>query len=193
MDRQTAYQLLTKHLHNKNLIKHCLACEAAMKALYLRITPESEQSDNGKTKWGITGLLHDVDYEIAQNENKLEQHGLLIFDLEPDVIPEDIAYAIKSHNYENTGIKPKSPMDWGITCIDQLTGLIIACALIHPDKKLAPITVDFIKNRMKEKSFAKGAKREPILLCEEKLGISLDEFLSLTLTAMQEIHNELGL
>lgn len=198
MTRENAYKLLTKHLHNKNLQKHCLACEASMKALYMRITSEDAQRDDEKTKWGITGLLHDVDYEIAQNENRLDRHGILLFDdprFEDDAnsIPEDIAHGIKAHAYEYTGVEPESPMDWGITCIDQLTGLIIACALIHPDKKLAPLTVDFVKNRMKEKSFAKGAKREPILLCEEKLDITLDEFILLVLTAMQGISDELGL
>lgn len=169
-----------------------------MKALYKKLTPENKQTPEDEETWGITGLLHDIDYEIAQKENKLNRHGILLFE---DIrfiddagrIPADIAHAVKAHAYELTGVEPVSKMDWGITCIDQLTGLIIACALIHPDKKLAPIDVEFVKKRMKEKSFAKGAKREPILQCEEKLGVPLDEFIGLTLGSMQEIHNELGL
>lgn len=198
MIRQQAYDLLQKHLTNKNLQKHCLACEAAMKAVYKKITPENEQTPEDEEKWGITGLLHDIDYEIAQNENKLDRHGILLFedpryDADAKQIPEDIAHGIKAHAYELTGVEPISQMDWAIYCIDQLTGLIIACSLVHPDRKLEPITVEFVKKRMKEKSFAKGAKREPILLCEDKLGIPLDEFIEITLSSMKKIHNELGL
>lgn len=195
MNRDEAYKLLTKYLQNKNLLKHCLACEAGMKGLYEHLyADDPEYSEETKTKWGITGLLHDIDYEIAQKENKLDKHGLLFFEKEPNnPIPEDIAHAIKAHAYELTGIQPENPMDWGITCTDQLTGLIVAAALVHPEKKLAPLTVETIQKRMKEKSFAKGAKREPILLCEEKLTIKLPEFVAIILTAMQGIHEELGL
>lgn len=193
MTRDEAYQLLTKHLHNKNLIKHSLAAEAAMKTIYRHLTPKDKQTAEDEVVWGITGLLHDVDYEIAQTENKLDQHGTLIFDREPDVIPENIAHAIKAHNYENTRVMPESPMDWGITCADQLTGLIVAAALVHPEKKLAPLTPEFILKRMKEKSFAKGAIREYILLCDEKLGIPLPEFVAIVLSAMQGIAPDLGL
>jgi len=195
MTRDEAYSLLTKYLHNKNLIKHSLAAEAAMKTIYRRLNPPEMSSYAKATEdeWGITGLLHDIDYEIAQNENKLDQHGTLIFDREPGVIPESIAHAIKAHNYENTGVMPQSPMDWGITCADQLTGLIVAAALVHPEKKLAPLTPEFILKRMKEKSFAKGAIREYILLCDEKLGIPLPEFVAIVLIAMQEKSPDLGL
>jgi predicted hydrolase (HD superfamily) len=84
-------------------------------------------------------------------------------------------------------------MDWAITSCDQLTGLIVAGALIHPDKKLSSITPDFILKRFSEKAFARRANRDSILLCESKLGIPLDEFVSITLTAMQGIHEDLGL
>lgn len=140
--------------------------------------------------WGITGLLHDADYELSKDTP--EKHGLLLFEKETG-IPEDITHAIKSHNYEMTKVLPESKMDWAIYCTDQLTGLIVAAALIHPDKKLASITPEFVLKRMNEKTFAKGARREPILLCEEKLGIPLPEFVALTLTAMQSISQELGL
>ncbi len=191
MTHDKAYQLLTKHLHNKNLIKHSLAAEEAMKGIYKRLNPNGNASD--EEIWGITGLLHDIDYEIAQQENKLDQHGMLIFDREPDTIPEDIAHAIRAHNYHSTKTMPESPMDWGITCADQLTGLIVAAALVHPEKKLSPLTPEFIMKRMNEKSFAKGAVREPILMCEEKLGIPLQEFIAIVLKSMQAIAPKLGL
>lgn len=195
MDRNQAYNLLTKYLHNKNLIKHSLAAEVGMKGVYRHMTPKDKQNETDETMWGITGLLHDIDYEVAQNTNRLTMHGELIFEpeYESDSIPEPIAHAIKSHNFEMTGFKPESKMDWAIYCVDQLTGLIVAGALVHPEKKLAPLTAEYVLNRFGEKSFAKGARREPILLCEEKLGIPLKDFIEVVLKAMQEIHDGLGL
>jgi len=138
MNREKAYQILTAYLKNKNLIKHCLAAEAVMKALYsrlkLRNPNESSFAKATADTWGITGLLHDADYELAKG--KPEVHGLLLFEKEPNKIPEDIAHAIISRNFENTKVMPESLMDWAITCCDQLTGLIVACALVYPDKKL---------------------------------------------------------
>lgn len=192
MTREDAFQLLIKYLQNKNLVKHCLAAEAGMKGIYRHLhekdfKPETEQT------WGITGLLHDVDYEIAQKENKLEQHGTLIFEREIDVIPEEIAHAIKAHNFENTHIQPETDMDWSIAIVDGLTGLIVACALVHPTKKLAPLTPEFVLKRFGEKSFAKGADREMIKLCEDKLKIPLEKFVGIVLESMKSISTELGL
>lgn len=184
MTRQTAHQILLKHLKNPNLIKHSLAAEAAMRALAPRFKGNVEQ-------WGITGLLHDADYD--KSKGYPEKHGLYLFDLEPNSIPSVIEHAIKAHNWEYTKIAPESPMDWAIYCADQLTGLIVAAALIHPDKKLASVTVEFVLNRMKQKDFAKGANRQAIFLCEEKLGIPLEKFVGIVLKAMQGIHEDLGL
>lgn len=192
MTRQFAYQLLTKYLQNKNLIKHCLAAEAGMKGIYRYLHQEDLKQEKEDT-WGITGLLHDVDYEVAQKENKLGQHGTLIFEREPNVIPEPIAHAIKAHNFENTHIQPETDMDWSIAIVDGLTGLIVACALVHPTKKLAPLTPEFVLKRFGEKSFAKGANREMIKLCEDKLKIPLEKFVGIVLFSMKNISDELGL
>lgn len=189
MTREEAKVILDKYLTNKNLIKHSLAAEAAMKAIYRRMYPDGNTED--EERWGIVGLLHDADYEMAKGHP--EQHGLLLFDKEPTGIPADIAHAIKAHNYEYTKVHPTTKLDWAIACADQLTGLIVAAALVHPDKKLSSISPEFVLNRMKEKSFAKGAKREPILLCDRELGIPLESFVALVLNAMQGIHNELEL
>jgi len=190
LSRKQAIVILHKYLINPNLLKHSLAAEAAMKGIYNHLYfGKTEYSDTDLEKWGITGLLHDADYEMSKG--RPEVHGLLLFEREKD-IPSDIKHAIQSHNPE-TNIKPETLMDWGIRCADQLTGLIVAAALIHPDHLLHSLNVDFIQKRMNEKSFAKGADRTPILLCEEKLGIPLPQFINLTLTAMQNIHTELGL
>lgn len=190
MTRNEAYTLLTKYLKNPNLIKHCLACEAAMKAIYHHLHPDDNQ-DEAET-WRIVGLLHDVDYELAQRED-LSKHGLLIFEKEPNAIPQDIAQAIKAHNFEGTGVMPQNDMEWAIAIVDGLTGLIVSSALIHPVKKLAPLTPDFILNRYNEKSFSRNVRRDIIQLCETKLNIPLLTFIAITLGAMQEIHSEIEL
>lgn len=192
MTRDNAYKLLIKNMSIKNLIKHCVASEGAMKGIYKYLHNKDFEKEI-ENMWGITGLLHDIDYELAQKENKLDKHGLLFFEKNLDIIPEPIAHAIKAHNYQNTHVEPISDMDWAITCCDQLTGLIVATALIHKDKKLGSIDPEFVMKRFNSPSFAKGADRVTIKLCEEKLGIPLEEFVKITLSAMQGISKELGL
>lgn len=189
MSRDEAYQILVQYIKNPNLIKHHLACEATMKALCIRFNPKA--SEREIEKWGIVGLLHDADYEITKETP--EKHTLVLEEKIGNQLDPDVMHAIKSHNADRNGVVPKSLMDWSIYCCDELTGLIVAAALIHPDKKLGSIDVKFILNRFGEKSFAKGADREMIKKCEEKLGIPLGEFVELTLSAMQKISSEIGL
>lgn len=189
MNNSKAYIILTKYLKNQNLIKHCLCTRAAMIALYKNLHKDDHDLQQ-EEKWGTVGLLHDADYELTKNNENL--HGLLIAKKEPQ-IEKDILRAIASHNFEHTNVMPESQMDWAITCLDQLTGLIIAATLVHPDKKLSSITPEFVLKRFKEKSFAKGANRKPILMCKEKLGINLEDFIKICLLAMQDIHASLGL
>lgn len=189
MDRSEAYKILTEFIKNQNLIKHHLACEATMKALYRRLNKDQNPQD--EEKWGIVGLLHDADYELTKDTP--EKHTLVLEKKIGDKLPPDVMRAIKSHNWHRNGVEPKNLMDWSIYCCDELTGLIVAAALVHPDKKLNSLSIEFIMNRMKEPSFARGADREMIKKCDEKLGIPLGEFVELTLSAMQEISNELGL
>lgn len=197
-NRNDAYQILIQYVKTPNLIKHCLACEAVMKALYQRLYQNTPQNPQTEELWGITGLLHDADYELSKGHP--EKHGLLLFEKLQNEdspfknkIPEEVVYAIKAHNYEKTFVLPKSLLDWSIACCDQLTGIIVAATLIHPDKKLSSITTEFVLNRMNEKSFARGADRSSIEKCEEKLNIPLTEFVAISLKAMQGINNDLGL
>jgi uncharacterized protein len=193
MTREEAYTLLTKYIHNKNLMKHSLATEVTMKALYTHLTPKDKQNDEGQLTWGITGLLHDVDYEEAQKAGDVEQHGTLSFIKEKDELPEDIKHGIQAHAFMYSKVMPESQMDWAITACDQLTGLIIACALVSPDKKLESVTPERVLKKFKQKAFAAGADREMIAQCDEKLGIPFDEFVSITLKAMQSIHEDFEL
>ncbi|MGH7202869.1 MAG: HD domain-containing protein [Candidatus Levyibacteriota bacterium] len=193
MNRDPAYLLLTKYLKNKNLIKHSLATEATMRALYRHLTTKDDQTPQDEEKWGITGLLHDVDYEVAQESNQLDKHGMLLFENGEVALPLDIEYAIRSHNYTMTKAEPQSLMDWSITACDQLTGLITACALVRPDKKLDSVTEESVLKKFGQKAFAAGADRNAIRFCESKLNIPLDKFVAITLKAMQSISNDLGL
>jgi predicted hydrolase (HD superfamily) len=191
MNRQQAYEILLKLIKSENLIKHHLACEASMKTLYKRLTPKTMQNIEDEEKWGIVGLLHDADYELSKNHP--EKHTLILEEKLKDQIDPKIMYAIKSHNWKFNNVAPKSMLDWSIFCVDELTGLIIAAALVHPDKKLSSLTLDFIMKRFNETSFAKGADRDQIKFCEKELSIPLNEFINLTLISMQQIAPNLGL
>lgn len=183
MNREEALNKVKKHVKNKNLIKHMLATESIMRALAKRFNEDEE-------KWGLAGLLHDIDYELTEKEP--EKHSLLAEELlKDDNLPQDVIEAIKAHN-EIHQLPRETLLAKALYAVDPLTGLIVAAALIHPEKKLAPLDVNFILNRFKEKSFARGANREQIKTCEE-FGLSLEEFINIGLEAMKSISDELGL
>jgi hypothetical protein len=168
-------------LGNQNLRKHVLAVAAVMRALARRF-------DGDEERWEVVGLLHDLDYEVTAQEP--ERHGLVSAEWLAELgIDADIIDAVKAHAEQ----APRdTAMDKAVYCADPVTGFIVACALIRPEKKLEPVETDFAVKRMKEKRFAAGASRERIRACEE-LGLSVEEFMEIALTAMKEIHVELGL
>jgi putative nucleotidyltransferase with HDIG domain len=174
-------ELMHSQVSNKNLRKHMLATEAVMKTLAGHFKENEEM-------WGLAGLLHDLDYD--QTVNDFPKHGLISAEiLEKKDIPEEVIYAIKSH----PGHFPrKSRLDKALYAVDPITGLIVAAALMHPTKQLKNVDVDFIMRRFNEKRFAAGADRDQIRSCEE-VGLSLNDFIELSLKAMQGIDTELGL
>ena len=183
MDRKDALELVKKHVKTKNLIKHMLAAEAVMASLANRLGEDEK-------KWALAGLLHDVDYD--ETVNHPDRHSLVGGELLEELgIEEDIVYAVKAHN-EYHGLPRKSLLDKALWAVDPLTGLLVAAALIHPEKKLKAIDVGFVMNRFKESSFAKGASRDQIKSCKE-LGLELEEFIGIALNAMQNISTKLGL
>ncbi|MGE5577863.1 MAG: HD domain-containing protein [Syntrophothermus sp.] len=183
MNRQEALETVKKHVKNKNLIKHMLAVEAVMRAL-------AERFGEDVDKWGLAGLLHDIDYDTTAD--KPQEHSVLgARMLEEMELAPDIVYAVKVHN-EAHGLPRNSMMDKALYAADPLTGLIVAAALIHPSKKIHAIDADFVMNRFGEKSFARGANREQIQACSE-IGLSLKEFVDLGVKAMQGIAADLGL
>jgi putative nucleotidyltransferase with HDIG domain len=184
MDRQQANDLLNKHIKADNLRKHCLATEAVMRSLAQRL---GEPED----LWGIIGLLHDLDYE--ETANKPEEHGLKTAAiLAESGLPPEAITAIKAHNSEALGMVRKSALDFALTCAESITGMVVATALVYPDKRLASVKPKSIVKRMKQKDFARRVKREHIRLCEE-IGIPLADFAELSLKAMQGISEPLGL
>ena len=189
MTRPDALEILKSYVSNPNLIKHMLACEAIMIELCKKLNPNADEIMINK--WGVTGLLHDVDYELTR-ENP-EKHGLMAEEKLKDKLDADVVYAIKAHNFQKTGATPKSLMDWSIYACDELSGLIVAATLIHPDKKLAKVDADFILKRFNEPNFAKGANREQIKSCETALKIPLPEFVKIALNSMQKISADLNL
>ncbi len=184
MKREEALVFLEQNLENKNLIKHSLAVEASMRKLAVHLGQDSEE-------WGLAGLLHDIDYE--QTKDEPEKHSLIGAEMVLKAgVSSEVAEAIKTHN-EMHGLLPESLMARALYCLDPLTGLIIASALVLPSKKLSDLTVDSVLKRFQEKAFARGADREIIGKCQEYLELDLEQFVAITLAAMQEISDELGL
>jgi len=181
MTREEALELVKSKVKNKNLVKHMIATEACMRDL-ARHFHEDEDF------WGLTGLLHDLDYD--QTAEDFPKHGFLGAQMLEDMGVDDrIIYAVKAH----TGhVEAISTMDRALYAVDPLTGLIVAAALMHPTKKLSNVDTQFVLNRFKEKRFAAGANRDTIRTCED-LGLSLEEFITISLEAMKSVADELGL
>jgi len=181
--RKEALDSIRANIENKNTIKHMLATEAIMRALARRFGEDEDE-------WGLTGLLHDIDMELTEGD--MNTHSRLGADLARELgASEEMAHAILCHN-QNHGIPAETKLDKALCCADPLTGLIVAAALVRPDKKLAGVEVASLKKKFKEKSFAAGANREQIAWCTQ-LGIELDDFLELGLEAMKGIAPSLGL
>jgi putative nucleotidyltransferase with HDIG domain len=181
IDRPTALKLMESKIKNRNLRKHILAVEAGMIRL-------AEYFDEDRELWGLTGLLHDFDYD--KTADKPEKHTFITEKwLEEYNLPPEMIYAIRCH----PGHAPcKSRMDWALFATDPATGFIVACALMHPSKKLANIDADFMMRRFKEKRFAAGASRESMAACS-RIGLELPDFLMLIREGMLNISSILEL
>jgi len=183
MSREEALELVKENINQENLVKHCLAVEAVMVRL-------AEYFNEDVEKWRLAGLLHDIDYEDTADNP--EKHSQLGADRLADMgLPDDIVYAVRAHNGIHE-LPRKSKLDKSLYASDPLTGLIVASALIHPEKSLDALDTEFIMNRYEESSFAKGADRDVIASCSE-LDLELEEFIGLSLEGMQSISKELGL
>src|SRR5574340_799700 len=181
MDREAALELLQSQVKTKNLIKHCLACEAVLGGLAQRLGGD-------EAAWRLAGLLHDIDYD--QTSDSPETHALIgAKALEAAGVEEAVVHAVLAHAEKASR---ESLLDKALWCTDPLTGLVVAAALIRSEKKLAVVDAQFVINRMKEKGFARGANRDQIRACEAELGLPLEEFVGIGVQSMQEIAADLG-
>jgi uncharacterized protein len=194
MKREEAYKLMTEMLQNINLQKHGLAVEAIMRGLckYLREKhPELPESEFDEEEWAVVGMMHDADYELVEKDPK--RHTLVTEEkLRPLGVSDRIINAIKAHH---DGIKDgrDNLLESSVYAADELSGLITACALVHPDKKLSSVSVESVMKKFHNKNFAAGARRDQIIACEKELDIPLEKFVELALRSMQGIAGELGL
>ncbi|MCS7283236.1 MAG: HDIG domain-containing protein [Anaerolineae bacterium] len=180
--REEAWKLVTEYIQNPNLRKHMLAVEAAMRA-YARRFGEDEE------KWAVVGLLHDFDYERYPEEHPLVGARIL----QEQGWPEEIIRAVLSHAAERTGVERATRMEHTLYAVDDLTGLIVAVALVHPSKDIREITVKSVKNKWKDKRFAAGADRGAAEEGAAALGLDLWEHVGVVLEAMQSIAADLEL
>ncbi|MBU1036932.1 HDIG domain-containing protein [Patescibacteria group bacterium] len=183
MTREQTLQLVKEKIQSQNLIKHCLAVEAMMKAIAKHLNQDIES-------WSQAGLLHDIDYE--ETKDNPEEHSLKGAEMLKELgLTEEIVQAVKVHN-EMHNLPRQSLMDKTLFAVDPLTGLITAAVLVLPSRKLADLSPESILKRFKEPRFAAGANRQAIKSIED-INVSLEEFIKIGLTAMQNIADDLGL
>src|SRR3990172_8470782 len=185
-NRGDAFEFVTSKTKNDRLVKHMLAVEAVLRALAERLGEDPDRC-------GLAGLLHDVDYAMnvdvsgdgrPEDSGGSAQHSLeSVFYGEVD---DELLHVMQSHDPAHTGIQPESKWEKALFVADPVTGFIVAAALVQPDKKLASVKLDSLLKKFKAKEFARGANREQMQKCEE-LGLSLEQFLFLSLQPMQRI------
>jgi putative nucleotidyltransferase with HDIG domain len=183
MNREAAYSIVTEFVKNPNLIKHMLSVEAAMRAYAVK---QGEDPDD----WALPGLLHDFDWEIHPTLEEHPQLGAPI--LRERGVPEDVIRCIQSHA-PHTGVPREKPMDKALFAVDELTGLITACALVRPSKSLHDLTSKSVRGKWKDRAFAAGVNREEIELGAQELGMDLNEHITTVIEAMRTIAPRLGL
>lgn len=183
MDRDQACELLKKHNSEPNLINHALESEAVMRGLARQLGRDEEL-------WGVTGLLHDLDY-TATKENHA-RHGLDTVELLDNALPEDALAAIRRHAYEMNGADaPSTEFDFALRCGETVTGLIHAAALVRPTR-IEGMKPKSLKKKMKDKAFAASVNRDCIRECD-RIGLELAPFLQIAIDAITKIAPDVGL
>ena len=201
MTKETAIKLLNQNVSSQNLVRHCLAVGYSLGAIYdyLKTNPSTgsgwkNDSPDNKEVWEILGFLHDSDWELTKDT--IDRHTLLLLDwLEKEGVKktDPIYLAIQSHNNKVTKLRePQTQMEWALECVDELTGFIVAVAMVK-GKSLQNVEVASIKKRFKEKAFAAAVNRQQITQVAEKINIPVDVFVEITLNAMKNNAQELGL
>lgn len=192
ISREEAFKLVEKYVTTPWLKLHMRESEVIMMAL-------AKKFDEDDEVWGISGLIHDLDYDYVGKDPKrhvvefdkiLEMESLVV----GEDIPEEMYHAIKSHYEEHPDIQQKreSKLDYALSASETISGFLVACALVQPDKKISSVDVESVKKKFKKKDFAKAVRRE-LIYDIEKIGMSLDEFIEISLKSLREIDTEIGL
>ncbi|MBZ4646464.1 MAG: hypothetical protein PWR27_2303 [Petroclostridium sp.] len=183
-NRAEAYELLKEYNKNESLIRHALAVESVM----LHFAELFREED--KEKWGIIGLVHDLDYEMYPDEHCKKVREILT----ERNWPEDYIRAIESHGWKIcSDVEPLERMEKVLYTIDELTGLIAATALMRPSKSILDMEVKSVKKKWKQKGFAAGVNREIIEEGAKMLGMELDKVIEETIKGMQKVAESIGL
>ena len=192
ISRDRAIQLLEKYITTEWLKLHMRESEIIMRGLAKELNENEEE-------WGLSGLLHDLDFDYVDKDPK--RHVIevdKILEMESLKVGEDstdnMYHAIKSHYEDHPDIKEKreSKMDYSLAASENLSGFLVACALVQPDKKIKSVGVDSVIKKLKKKDFAKAVNREYIYDIE-KVGVSLERFIEIALVEMNSIAKEIGL
>ena len=183
MDRSEALALVRERIPSPNLVNHSIAVECIMEALARHF----ELCDAEVEAWALTGLLHDLDY--AETGDEPARHGLVTAEQLAGLVDDRIIHAILGHADK---AERESLMDKSLYAADPTTGFIVAAALVRPDKDLRAVEVRSLLKRWKEKAFARGASREQMDTCID-VGLTREEFLALSLAAMQARASDIGL
>lgn len=187
LTRGKTLEFINQSVKNRNLVRHLLAVETAMRALARRLGGDENE-------WGLLGLIHDADWGRTEANPAEHTRVTLKWLAEQGVTEGPLVEAVKAHNRRLTGLgEPNSIMAYALDCVDELTGFIVAVALVRPDKKLASVTLESIQKKWKAKEFARAVDRAEVEKCQEKLGVPLEEFSIITLRALQGVASDLGL
>jgi putative nucleotidyltransferase with HDIG domain len=184
--REEAWKLVTEYTASDSLRRHMLAVEAAMRAYAERFGEDADV-------WGVVGLLHDFDYERFPEISEQGHPSIGATLLRQKGVDEEIVQAILSHAPEVTGREPESRLEKTLSAVDELTGFIVAVALVRPSKSVADVELKSVKKKWKDKAFAAPVNRDEIAHAASKLGVPLDEHIQLVLDAMRTRAEELGL
>ncbi len=194
LNKEEALNLLHEKMKNQNLRRHCYAVGKVLAEFYEHyIALGNLKTELSQEQWEVAGILHDADWEITKDEPAKHTVELLEW-MENYEAPAELIDIFRSHNSKITKLRePQTQLEWTLECCDELTGFIVAVALVMPEKKLASVSVDSVLKKFRQKEFARQVEREQIYQCEEKLGIDTEEFVKITLSAMQENSELLGL
>lgn len=190
ISREQVIDLLNKYVKTDWLKLHMRESEVIMRAVARELGEEEDL-------WGLAGLLHDIDFDYVEKDSK--RHGVEFEDIFKqesvnNLIPEEIYHAIRAHNEDNPKIEERreSKLDYALAASENLSGFLVACALVMPDKKISSVKVDSVVKKLNKKEFAKAVRRD-LIYDIDKVGLSLERFIEISLDAVSEISDEIGL